>query len=299
MQTPTTIPFAAYSNLQDRTGTHDDSATLAILPDSSPFPIAGGPDALQRGGESPLYAKLGSEAADWRASGIVHDFNNQLAIILSHCSIALNKLPAESTARQNLDRSIRATKRAADLSSQLQMVTEEGNEETLSLSLNELVRESVDALAPRLNPVVTVELSLLLSLAPTTVSPPLMQRVMLNLLFNAFQAILEKPRESKGQITITTENITIPPLPRQSTTSNLPPGDYACFAITDTGIGMNQATLDQIFEPYFTTKITGMGLGLTATLRIVQAHRGLLLVSSTLGQGSTFRVLLPVTTTDH
>ncbi len=293
MQTPTTLAFAAYSTLQDRTVTQDATATLAILPDSSPFPIAGGPDALQKGGESPLYAKLGSAEAEWRASGIVHDFNNQLAIILSHCSIALNKLPPESTARQNLDRAIRATKRAADLSSQLQMVTEEGNEETLSISLNDLVRESVELLEPRLTPVATLTLNLQPSLTPITLSPPLMQRVILNLLLNALQAL----PASNGQIRIATENVAFPPNARQSTTPTLPSGAYVFFEISDTGSGMSQETLNQIFEPYFTTKVSGMGLGLTTALRIVQAHQGLILVWSTPGQGTTFRVMLPVPAT--
>lgn len=296
LQTPPTVPFAAYSNLQDKTCLHDGTAalaTLAILPDSSPFPLAGGPDALQKGGESPLYAKLGSAEADWRASGIVHDFNNQLAIILSHCSIALNKLAPDSTARQNLERAVRATKRAADLSSQLQMVTEEGTEKTLAISLNELVRETVELLAPRLTPIAQVELTLQPSLTLVNVSPPLIQRVMLNLLLNAIQA----SPESKGQIQIATENLSIPPLSRQSGAPNLPPGDYVSFQISDNGMGMNQETLNQIFEPYFTTKVTGMGLGLTAALRIVQAHRGLILVWSALDQGTTFRVLLPVPAT--
>lgn len=291
MQTPTTMPFAVYSNLPERTNTQDDNAVLAILPDSSPFPIAGGPDAMQKGGESPLYAKLGSEERDWRASGIVHDFNNQLAIILSHCSIALNKLPPDSTARQNLDRSIRATKRAADLSSQLQLVTEDGTEELLSISLNDLVRETVALLEPRLTPIATLELSLPLSLTPVTVSPVLIQRVMLNLLLNAIQAIPER----NGEIRIATDDITIPPLSRQSGTPALPPGAYVYFQISDSGGGMTQETLNQSFEPYFTTKIGSMGLGLTASLRIVQAHRGIIVVWSKLGQGTNFRVLLPVT----
>lgn len=108
---------------------------------------------------------------------------------------------------------------------------------------------------------------------------------MLNLLLNAIQAM----PESKGQIRIATDNITIPTLPRrQSTTPNLPPGNYVYFQISDTGVGMNQELLNQIFEPYFTTKVSGMGLGLTAALRIVQAHRGITLVWSAPGVGSTF-----------
>jgi len=282
--------FSLYNHLSERTNTQDDSAVLVILPDASPFPIAGGPDALQKGGDSPLYAKLDSEARDWRASGIVHDFNNQLAIILSHCSIALNKLPPDSPARQNLDRSIRATKRAADLSSQLQMVTEEGTEELLSITLNELVHETVALLEPRLAPVATLELSLNPSLTPVTVSPVLIQRVMLNLLLNAIQAIPERA----GKIHLTTDDVTIPPLSRQSGTPPLPPGAYVSFQLSDNGIGMNQETLNQSFEPYFTTKVGSMGLGLTASLRIVQAHRGIILVSSKPGQGTTFRLLFPV-----
>ena len=284
MQTPTTNHFARFYSLQDTDNLTDDSASLLILPE----PVV--EKSMQQPTEQPLYTRLSKEDEDWRVSGVLHDFNNQLAIILSHCSIALTKLPLESNARGNLERAVRATKRAADLSSQLQIARTEQFDEQVTISLNELVREALDALEPQLSAKATLTLNLADSLPGITVTPSLIQRALVNLLLNAIDAI-EAPT---GEIRLSTEQIIINESTQEGYQQYLPRGLYVALQIIDNGDGMDQVTLDQIFEPYFSTKAVGTGLGLTIALHVVQLYRGMIYIRSTEGVGTLIRVLLPV-----
>ncbi len=294
MQTPTTIHFAHQNSLRNKENSNNHSSTLLILPDPAYGPGSAAADmasnSLQKPAEAPLYAKLLGEEVDWRASGILHDFNNQLAIILSHCSIALTKLPTDSNARGNLDRAVRATKRAADLSSQLQIGWAAQADGFSMVDWNELVQEAVEAVAPALVATTTFEKNLAADLPPITLIPSLIHRVVLNILTNAAEAI----HKSQGKITIVTEQVTSADLPDQSYQQQLPVGAYLLLEITDNGEGMDQATLNQIFEPYFSTKAMGSGMGLTMSLSIIQLHQGITQIRSKLGEGTTFRLFLSI-----
>jgi len=114
-----------------------------------------------------------------------------------------------------------------------------------------------------------------------------MSQVILNLLTNAIEAI-----ENNGQITLTTQNLMVDAaLIHQP--SELKPGPYICLAMQDTGGGMDAETLTRIFEPFYTTKFQGRGLGLAAAYGIVNNHGGHITVTSQVGQGATFTVCLP------
>lgn len=246
------------------------------------------PDA--KPGERLPYVKPTDYGEDWRASGIIHDFNNLLAIILSHTSIALTKLPADSTARSNLERAVRATKRAADLSNQLSLSLSRQQDELAYAEPNEVIAEIVDLLEPRIAAKVELEQRLDRELFAVAVPRLRLQQVLMNLLLNAVEAIEVIP----GHVTVITSNRYMQPNEQtQIGQAELPSGYYVLIQVSDTGIGMNQETLNAIFEPYFTTKATGTGIGLSTTLGIVHAYGGALQVFSTPRVGSTFRVLLP------
>ncbi len=292
MQTPTTIHLAQHSSLQNKESLSNHSATLLILPapvHDAETAAATAAGALQKPAEAPLYVRLLEEEEDWRASGILHDFNNQLAIILSHCSIALTKLPVESNARPNLERVIRATKRAADLSSQLYVGRIAQADEFVPINLNELVRETVEALEPRLIVNATVEQHYAAALPTVTAIPSLIQRAMLNVLTNAAEAI----HTPNNTIRVVTGLATVADAAAQEA-QQLPLGTYVLLEIRDSGAGMDQATLNQIFEPYFSTKATGTGIGLTMSLHIIQLHRGIVQIRSKPTEGTTFRIFFPL-----
>jgi signal transduction histidine kinase len=277
--------------LQNKENLSNHSATLLILPapvDAEPAAATVG-GGLQKPTEAPLYVRLLEEEEDWRASGILHDFNNQLAIILSHCSIALTKLPVESNARPNLERVIRATKRAADLSSQLHVGRIAQADEFVPVSWNELVRETVEALEPRLVVNATIEQHYAAALPPVTAIPSLIQRAILNVLTNAAEAI----HTPNNTIRVVTAPVTITDVAAQEA-QQLPFGTYVLLEIRDSGAGMDQATLNQIFEPYFSTKATGTGIGLTMSLHIIQLHRGIVQIRSKPNEGTTFRIFFPL-----
>lgn len=293
---PLTTLYRAHQNsLRDTETFSDQSSTLLILPDpmvGSGESSAAAADLIQQPTELPLYVKLREEKGDWRATGVLHDFNNQLAIILSHCSIALTKLPSDSKARGNLERAVRATKRAADLSSQLQIGRTAQEDAFEAADWHQLVRETVEALEPRLTAAATVEQTYATEPLSVMVIPALLQRALLNILNNAVDAIDEPP----GRIQVRTEKVVVTDTPRQGYQQQLPAGVYALVQVDDNGEGMDQASLEQSFTAFFTTKATGMGIGLTMTRHIVQLHRGILHIRSKRGEGTTFRLLIPINT---
>jgi two-component system, cell cycle sensor histidine kinase and response regulator CckA len=235
-----------------------------------------------------LFAAKPAEASSIKISGIVHDFNNMLAIILTHTTIALNKLPIDSPARSHLERAVRTSRRTAELSNQLLADMKNRRTESAMLDLNQVILETVDLLNPRLTPKAQIALNLVSDLNPVLGNDSQLQQVIMNLLLNAADAIATMP----GHIAISTANLNVPEA-RHEVANQPPPGDYVCLQVADDGLGMDQSTVDRIFEPYYTTKPTGTGIGLTTTMGIIHAHRGGIQVFSKPGHGTTFRVLLP------
>jgi signal transduction histidine kinase len=223
-----------------------------------------------------------------KISGAVHDFNNLLAIILTHTTIALNKLPSDSPARGYLERAVRTARRTAELSNQLLADMKSRRVTPASLNINQVILETLDLLNPHLSTKAEVVLQLAGDLNQVVANDLQLQQVIMNLLLNAADSILG----SIGRITITTRNFTAPET-RHPVPNTLQPGRYVCLQVEDTGTGMDQETLNRIFEPYFTTKPTGTGVGLTTTLGIVHAYQGAVRVLSMSGRGTVFQVFLP------
>jgi signal transduction histidine kinase len=223
-----------------------------------------------------------------KISGAVHDFNNLLAIILTHTTIALNKLSADSPARAYLERAVRTVRRTAELSNQLLADMKSRRVSPASLNINQVILETLDLLNPRLSTKAEVVLQLASDLNQVIANDLQLQQVVMNLLLNASDAILGPT----GRITITTRNFTAPET-RHPVPNTLQPGRYVCLQVEDTGTGMDQETLNRIFEPYFTTKPTGTGVGLTTTLGIVHAYQGAARVLSLPGRGTIFQIFFP------
>lgn len=275
----------------ERNGYHPQPASLTLLPGSSQIvnaPPVIDPDA--KAGERLPYAKPTDYGDDWQASGILHDFNNLLAIILSHTNIALSKLTNDSPVRPNLERAMRATRRAADLSNQLAMNLSRRQDEVAFCEPNGVMQEVIDLLEPKIASKAVLEQQLAPDLFAVAVPRLRLQQVLMNLLLNAVEAIQTPP----GLITVVTTNRYLEAQgPTRLGQPEFPTGQYVLLQVSDTGIGMNQSMLNTIFEPYFTTKATGTGVGLSTTIGIVHAYQGILQVTSTPGVGSTFRVFFP------
>ncbi len=266
------------------------TSVVAYFPGSYPLTTSLAVDA----GQPDRYPKQNAENNEWWPTGVLHDFNNMLAIILSHSSIALTKLPSDHPAHRYIDRVVRATKRAADISSQLLIDMSHQLTELMAIDLNRVVQDTVELLEPKLMNKAEIKLHLKTNLPPVLANATQMQQVVMNLLLNAAEAIEQTP----GRITIATGSLSGLEAGQQLCLQGLPSGDYVYLQVTDTGIGMDKAIIHRIFEPQFTTKPTGTGIGLTATIDIIKVHKGAIRVCSTPSYGTTFQVFLPASHDD-
>lgn len=227
------------------------------------------------------------------AGGIAHDFNNLLAGVLGQAALAKAKLPADSPARLHLEKAITASTRAADLTRQLLVYAGKGRVETQLLNLNELLKENhslFETIIPK-SVQLTFELDADLPWIEGDIGQ--LQQVIMNLIMNAAEAINGQTgtvQVQSGQMRLTTDDHLHS---YYIGGSLLPTGNYVTITITDTGSGMDKKTMDRIFDPFFSTKGYGRGLGLSATIGIIRIHKGGLRVESQIGVGSTFQVLLP------
>jgi CheY-like chemotaxis protein len=222
---------------------------------------------------------------------VAHDFNNLLVGILGNADLALMELPASSAARARLEGIELAARRSADLARQMLAYSGKGRFVVGELDLHNLLREISHLLEATITRKAVVRYAFGENLPLVRGDATQIRQVVMNLMTNAAEAI----HETSGIITIATglrHHRDDDPQPHWPGVQ-LPPGHYATITISDTGMGMDEATRSRIFDPFFTTKFTGRGLGLAAVLGIVKGHGGSIRVSSEPGRGSSFEVLLP------
>jgi PAS domain S-box-containing protein len=225
------------------------------------------------------------------AGGIAHDFNNLLVGILGNASLAMESLPYESPLRPLLERVVNAGRRATDLTQRMLAYAGRAATDIQPTDLNDMVAELAvfaSAAIPK-NISLTINTAAALPLIETDSAQ--MQQVIMNLLINAAEAIGDR----SGQVTVSTWSETLDEgrIANEFASHGLTPGAYVVLEVRDTGCGMSPDVVERMYEPFFTTKFAGRGLGLSALLGIVQAHRGAITCSSALGQGTVFRVHIP------
>ncbi|GFO69725.1 hypothetical protein GMLC_33040 [Geomonas limicola] len=216
------------------------------------------------------------------AGGIAHDFNNILTGIMGNISFAQMVLKEESEARLPLQAAEKASLRAAELAHQLLTFAKGGQPLKKVVSVRNLVSEAV-SLALR-GTSVQARLSLPMDLRHIEADAGQMNQAFNNIVINAVHAM-----SGGGTLTVAGENVLLEPGNRLS----LPTGPYVKLQFQDEGCGIRQADLKNIFDPYFTTKSGGNGLGLASTLSIVRKHGGHIMVDSELGVGTSFDLFLP------
>ena len=230
------------------------------------------------------------------AGGIAHDFNNLLTIILGNASQALDEMPPLSPARDSLQAIEATSLRAAELCRQMLAYSGKGRFVIENIRMNDLIGEMISLLKASISKKAILNLNLKERLPPLRGDPSQIRQVMMNLVFNASEAI----GEHGGVITISTGMMECSGeyISEFYLDESLTEGLYVWLEISDTGCGMDHETQRRIFEPFFTTKFTGRGLGLSAVLGIVRGHKGALKVYSEPGQGTTFKALFPAVQTD-
>jgi PAS domain S-box-containing protein len=223
------------------------------------------------------------------AGGIAHDFNNILAIIVGHCSLAA--LHYEK-AVDHIPEIEKAATRAAELCQQMLAYAGKSLFVQNQVDLLSLVEEMVKMLKSTINQNVVIKPDLSTGIPPIKADASQIRQVVMNLIINAAESI----GESQGEVKVSLAKSVI----KESQSEKdylgkiIHPGLYVCLEVTDNGCGMDNDTYTRIFEPFYTTKFTGRGLGMSAVLGIVTAHNGALQLFSQLGKGTTFKVYLPV-----
>ncbi|MFP5211853.1 MAG: PAS domain S-box protein, partial [Acidobacteriota bacterium] len=244
---------------------------------------------LERKLERDLRQAQKMESIGTLAGGIAHDFNNILAIILGYSELSLTRLRPETPLHQDVTNIMTAALRAKDLVNQILTFSRQTEQKQQTLQMTSVVRDALKLLRSTLPS--TIEIRQEIEIAPenSTVLADLTQihQVLMNLCTNAAHAM-----RASGTLTVRLSKL-------KSSSPILPSGfagkPFIELSVTDTGHGMNAATIERIFDPYFTTKSSGegTGLGLSVVQGIVKGHGGEITVESKPGWGTTFRVFFP------
>jgi len=224
------------------------------------------------------------------ASGVAHNFNNIVGAILGHAEIAEAQLASDSPSARNLEEIRRAGERARDLVDQMLAFGRRRDVRQQPVSMKGLVAETSSLLHVSLPSRIELVIGEVPDSAVASGQPAQLQQVLLNLCNNAAQSI-----DGVGGIEIETEVHRIT-TPQSLTHGDLPPGRYVRIVVSDTGRGIDEATVEHLFEPFFTTRLAGTGLGLATVREIVGEHGGAINVWSQPGVGSRFEVWLPCIT---
>ena len=250
-------------------------------------------DAERRALEAKVQHAQKLESLGVLAGGIAHDFNNLLVGILGNASLALMDLPEDSPLRELVADIETTALRAADLTKQMLAYSGKGRFIVNTVDVNLLVKEMAQLLQTVISKKAALRFNFANDLPSVEADATQLRQIVMNLITNASDAI----GGDDGTITLRTGtcDATRELLKSSYVDDELPVGRYAFIEVEDSGCGMDADTVERIFDPFFSTKFTGRGLGLAATLGIVRGHRGTIKVESTPGKGTTFRILLPCT----
>ena len=236
--------------------------------------------------ENQLYQIQKMEAIGQLAGGVAHDFNNLLAVILGNASVVQKNPTLSPKVREAMTDIVEAAERGSALTRQLLAYARGGVQKPVATDLNRLVR----ALVPILERTAPGGISFVLRLAealPTVVAdPPRIEQIVMNLCLNAIQA-----SQPPAEIAIVTETVQLDG--NKAGDLRLAPGRYLLLRVIDHGCGIDPKLHERVFEPFFSTREMGRGMGLAVAHGIVQSHRGQITLESDLGKGATFSVWLP------
>jgi two-component system, cell cycle sensor histidine kinase and response regulator CckA len=230
------------------------------------------------------------EAIGRLAGGIAHDFNNVIGAIMGWAELGEGEVPAGSRAEKFFQQIRNHSERAAGLTRQLLAYARRQILEPRNIDLNQVIGETSGLLEKLVGEQIHVEMKLARDLRAVRADRSQLEQVFINLCVNARDAMF-----NGGQLRIETCNVELDEeYCRRHVYGR--PGSYVRLTVSDTGTGMDSATIERIFEPFFTTKEVGKGtgLGLATALGVVNQHGGAIEVASELGKGTSFYVYLPV-----
>jgi PAS domain S-box-containing protein len=236
-----------------------------------------------------------AESLGRMAGAIAHLFNNQLSVVIGNLEVALLDLSGDAAIRENVVEAMRAARRSSEVSGLMLTYLGQTTDKAEPLDLSEICRQNLPVLRDAMPEGIALDIDLLSSGPVIRANPKDIHQVMNHLITNGWESIEHRT----GTVTLATKIIPVSGIAK----SNLAPIDwkpaadiFACLEVTDTGCGIAEEVLDKIFDPFYTTKFTGRGLGLAVVLGIVKTLGGAIGVENREKQGSTFRVFLPLLT---
>lgn len=243
-----------------------------------------------------LQEQQKSESLMVLAGGVAHDFNNLLTGILGNAELISIRSSADADQRRAAEAIVIGAQRAADLVSKMLAYSGGGRVVAEHVDLDGLVKEMVDLLAASVARHCTLIYRSPGPLPLVETDPTQIRQVVLNLIINAAEAV-----DDAGVITVETgeETLDRSALKNMTFGSDVRPGRYIFIDVVDNGSGMSEDTLARMFDPFYSTKDTGRGLGMAAVRGIVRSHRAALRVTSALGQGTRFRAWFPLGLSIH
>jgi len=252
---------------------------------------------LQRKEREALQAHLEQvrklESIGTLAAGIAHEFNNILMGILGNAELILlygENLPQKL--KDYIQQIRNSTQRAAKLTRDLLTYAGKEKEPLHIVDFNDLVRHSIDLLIPNVNSNISVSLNIPNNIPSIEGAPNLLTQMVIQIFNNAVESLPEHGGNIKVEVGKT--HLSEEDLRKLIYSDNATPGEYVYLSITDTGTGIKAEHLPKIFDPFFSTKFLGRGLGLSTVAATVRNHRGAIKVQTEEGKGTTFTVYLPV-----
>lgn len=231
------------------------------------------------------------------AASIAHDFNNILTSIQGNLDLALLTNQSNSDAIPYLSNANKAVAQAAHLVRQLLIFTGKAHVETAICDLNSVLQNSLQMFKVLVPPKINLQIEFSINPLPVLLDQVMFQQLMMNFITNAVDAMGDKG----GMLRVVSQRQWVGNDILESLIEgqNLKPGYYAVVEVADQGCGMSEELIERIFEPFFSTKSSGRGLGLSSVLGIVRIHHAGLSVSSRVGVGTSFRVYLPLLEESH
>jgi two-component system sensor histidine kinase TtrS len=241
--------------------------------------------------ERRLHHSQKLESLGLLAGGIAHDFNNLLTVIIGNLDLARLRLPPDKSIRSNIESALGACRQAAKLIGQILDYTGKMPVIPDSIDLNDLLRREEGLLRGLLPENVTLTIATPADIPPIRGDRDRIEQVVMNLLVNGVEAV----GDAAGAIVITTgvRQCDESYLAQSRIEEKPPAGRFVYLEVADSGCGMDQETAERIFEPFFSTKFVGRGLGLSAVQGIVKMHGGAIMLESGSEQGTIFRILFP------
>jgi two-component system cell cycle sensor histidine kinase/response regulator CckA len=230
--------------------------------------------------ERNMFLSRKLESLGLLAAGISHDFNNFITIISGHLSLLNNKLSNNHKLGNHIEAIETATERAADLCKLMLTYSDKGSTNLEAINLNLVIKEMMSLIEATITNRTTIRLDLGADLHNILAPRTQITRVIMNLVINASEAIQSSANPLLGEIVITTACIK----------HREPEQNQICLEVTDNGCGMDETVKEKIFDPFFSTKFSGRGLGMSSILGILQSANAEIVVRSKLKEGTCIRI---------